>query len=334
MMKKICFIIPYFGTLPNYFPLFLKSCEYNPDIDWLILGDDIDRYTYPPNVHKVFMSFSEIQEKIRKKFDFEISLKAPYKLCDYKVAYGFIFEEYLRMYDFWGYCDIDLIFGNISKFITESILEQYDKIGHLGHFSLYKNSADNNTMFMEEVEGRKRYQEVFSTDRVCVFDEWDEISINDIFLKKGKKIYLETIWADIYPFDSYMRMVEYDTDLRLSIKGNENCFFYWNKCTLFANWKNTFMKNEKEVMYVHLQKRKMSMGEKSGYKQCFYIFPDKFIDGDRNVNGLYFINCTLRKIFNIKKAIHGYYTLRYWLIRTTSPLRHKIKNYSTKQVGE
>ena len=334
MMKKICFIIPYFGTLPNYFPLFLKSCNYNPGIDWLIFSDDVNEYSYPSNVHKVTMSFSEIQEKIREKFDFEISLKAPYKLCDYKVAYGFIFEEYLKPYDFWGYCDIDLIFGNICKFIPESILEQYDKIGHLGHFSLYKNSFDNNTIFMEDLGGRKRYKEVFSTDRVCVFDEWDEVSINDIFLKKGKKIYLKTIWADIYPFDSYMRMVEYDTDLRLSIKGNENCFFYWNNGILFAKWSPFLKQDEKEVMYVHLQKRKMSMENSLVYADSFYIFPDKFLDGNKNVKYQYFISCTLRKIFNIKKTIHGYYTLRYWLIKTTSPLRHKIKNYATKQVGD
>ena len=29
MKSKVTFLIPYFGNLPNYFDLFLKSCKYN-----------------------------------------------------------------------------------------------------------------------------------------------------------------------------------------------------------------------------------------------------------------------------------------------------------------
>lgn len=329
-MKKICFIIPYFGEFPDYFQLFLKSCEYNSEIDWLIIGDDIREYDYPLNVFKIDMQFPELQELIHKKFDFEIRLEAPYKLCDYKVAYGYIFEEYLASYDFWGYCDIDLIFGNISKFITVSILNYYDKIGHLGHFTLFKNTPDNNMTFMLEIDGRKRYQEVFTTDRICVFDEWDDISINDIFFKADKKIYLDTTWADIYPFDSYMRMVKYDIGARCGKKDNRNYFFTWNKGTLLAKWKKKSKLYQKEIMYVHLQKRKMKMDSNVILKNNFYIFPDRFIDSDRYKKYMYFLYCSLRRILNIKRWIHFYYTLRYWLITTSSPLRHKIKAYLSK----
>lgn len=94
-MKKCCFIIPYFGKLPNYFPLFLKTCQYNTNFDWLVFTDDGTEYDYPQNVQRVEMTFSELKQKIQSKFDFPISLSTPYKLCDYKPAYGYIFEEYL-----------------------------------------------------------------------------------------------------------------------------------------------------------------------------------------------------------------------------------------------
>jgi len=29
---------------------------------------------------------------------------------------------------FWGYCDIDLIFGNIRAFMTDELLNEYDII--------------------------------------------------------------------------------------------------------------------------------------------------------------------------------------------------------------
>ena len=33
---KVAIVVPYFGTLPNYFQLFLDTCAYNPEFDWLI----------------------------------------------------------------------------------------------------------------------------------------------------------------------------------------------------------------------------------------------------------------------------------------------------------
>ena len=38
-MKKCCFVIPYFGSLPNYIELFFKTCEYNKDFNWLFITD-------------------------------------------------------------------------------------------------------------------------------------------------------------------------------------------------------------------------------------------------------------------------------------------------------
>jgi hypothetical protein len=43
-MQRIIFLIPYIGKLPWYFPYFLKSCVYNPDIDFKVFSD-ADIYT-------------------------------------------------------------------------------------------------------------------------------------------------------------------------------------------------------------------------------------------------------------------------------------------------
>ena len=40
MKSKVTFIIPYFGKLPNYFDLFLKSCKYNGGYRWIVFTDD------------------------------------------------------------------------------------------------------------------------------------------------------------------------------------------------------------------------------------------------------------------------------------------------------
>lgn len=52
MKNKVCFVVPYFGKFPSYFDLFLKSCKYNEDFNWIIFTDDKEDYDYPNNVKK------------------------------------------------------------------------------------------------------------------------------------------------------------------------------------------------------------------------------------------------------------------------------------------
>ena len=146
-MKKICMVVPYFGKLPQSFNFFLLSCAYNPDVDWLLLTDDDRPLPYPENVHCVVMSFDALRARFQTKFSFPLSLERPYKLRDYRPAYGFLLEEELRGYDFWGCCDVDMMFGDIGVFITEDMLSRYDQIGRMGHFSLYRNTPEINLLF-------------------------------------------------------------------------------------------------------------------------------------------------------------------------------------------
>lgn len=132
--SSICLVILYFGKLPNYFEFWLSSCKYNKTINFLLFTDDKTKYDYPDNVNVKYTSFEEIRKIIQSKFDFKISLDTPYKLCDYKPAYGYIFNEYLSKFNFWGHCDLDVIFGNLRKFLPEKILMNYDKIGKYRSF--------------------------------------------------------------------------------------------------------------------------------------------------------------------------------------------------------
>ena len=50
-MNSICYVVPYFGTLPKTsFRLWLKSCKANPTVNWIIFTDDKTEYDYPDNV--------------------------------------------------------------------------------------------------------------------------------------------------------------------------------------------------------------------------------------------------------------------------------------------
>lgn len=118
-------------------------------------------------MHTTLKCIKDVADRI---FNFDVELGTPYKLCDYKVAYGLIFQEELRQYDFWGYCDSDMVLGNIRKYITDEILEGYDKILPLGHLSIYRNTDEINRRFME-CPDIMDYHEVFSSPRIFQFDE-------------------------------------------------------------------------------------------------------------------------------------------------------------------
>ena len=165
-MYSIAYVVPYFGKFPKGFQFWLMSCGCNPSIDWLIFTDDRTDYDYPDNVKVTYWTFDQMRTRVQSIFDFPISLERPYKLCDYKPAYGEIFERELRGYDFWGDCDIDLVWGDIRKFYTDEVLENYEKVGFNGHSMLFRNTPQVCSRYRTCVEGALSYRDVFSVDMI------------------------------------------------------------------------------------------------------------------------------------------------------------------------
>lgn len=193
-MKTICYFVPYFGKLPSNIPLWLLSCKMNSTIDWFILTDDRTQYNFPDNVKVKYCSYEDVKKRIADHFDFPIVISKPWKLCDFRPAFGEIFKEELEGYDFWGHCDMDMLFGNIREFITQDLLEKYDKIGFQGHSTLYKNTPEVNSRYRTVIEGLLSYKEVFSNGKGYCFDE---DGIGNIYKALGIDFYHKTNFAHL-----------------------------------------------------------------------------------------------------------------------------------------
>ncbi len=173
MYKKIAVIICYLGKLPWYFEYFVHSCKYNPTVDFYIVTDDHeDSNMLPSNVIVMHKTMDEINSLASQRLGFRTNITRPYKLCDVKPTYGFLFQDFIRGYDFWGHGDIDIIFGDIRGFITDELLDQYELINirHdflAAYFLLFKNNEKMNTLFMKS----KDYRKVLSNDRYYCFEE-------------------------------------------------------------------------------------------------------------------------------------------------------------------
>jgi hypothetical protein len=265
-----------------------------------VFTDDNSKFDVPKNVKIVYTNLRKIKEMAQNKFDFTISLEYNYKLCDYKPAYGLIFEDYLHEYDFWGYCDIDIIFGNLRKFLDEKLINKYEKIYKAGHFTLYKNSDLNKFGFENIINsnGEKLYKYVYSNNSSFYFDEFYGLhKLYGVDKKYSMYSYKNDI-ADILP--KYSSFIVYgQSELK-------NFIFEWkennNTCSLIGFYDKYKVKS-KEFMYIHLQKRNMKIN--LTYNNNFFIVPNKFINSKKMPKKyLYFINYS--RICFIKYKIKRY----------------------------
>lgn len=169
---KIGIVYFYFGSWPWYFKFFLKSCAYNPDIDFIIISDIENPNVYPDNVMFIKYSLKQVEDLATEKLGFKTNMSSLYKICDFRPAVGFLFEHLLEKYDFWGFGDIDVIYGKIRDFITPKLLQHHDVISvrndyPTGFFLLFKNSNTTNTLFKRS----RDYKKIFSSSEYYAFDE-------------------------------------------------------------------------------------------------------------------------------------------------------------------
>jgi len=256
-MRKICLVAPYFGKFPNWFGFFLKSCEFNPTVNWIIFTD-CQIPNHPKNVKFIPFSIDKFNKLASEKLKMKTNIKDPYKICDFRPAFGIIFEKYLKVYDFWGHTDIDVIYGNIRNFISKEMLDHYDIITAkkeflVGHFTLYKNTKKINNLFKKN----KDYKKVFESEKHCAFDECGKIHKEIINKKPIKKELLEKnnmAWLikDLTKkghIKSYFKTM-YEEYFKTACKGFFNPWkrfiFYFNKGKLIN------FRSKKEILYIHL----------------------------------------------------------------------------------
>lgn len=274
---KTILILPYFGTLPNYFDLYLHTVKSNPEIDWLLVTDDHTPRDYPANVKIVYMAWDEMKAKIQSKFDFAINLERKHKLCDFKPANGYIFEEYVAGYDYWGHCDPDILWGKFSHFINYGKLAAFDKIFILGHLTLFKNTPENNRRFMATLDGRERYREVYSNLLGYAFDEKFGGSVNNIFIAHGWPMFDTNFSADIDPYHTNFRLSVLDVATRkYHLDAVREQIFTWENGQVFRHYLKGKDLVKEEFLYIHLQKRRMEVNLQKPFPDRFLINPKSF----------------------------------------------------------
>jgi len=144
MKNRIIIIIPYFGKWPVWFDLYLKSCAFNNFIDWYFFTDCTLPDNKPDNVFFEHLTFEKYCDIVSEKLNIDFHPQSAYKLCGLKPFYGYIHADIIECYEFWGFGDVDAIWGDMKKFYTDKLLSEFDVFStHAdrisGHLTIIRN---------------------------------------------------------------------------------------------------------------------------------------------------------------------------------------------------
>lgn len=272
-MKKLILISTYFGSLPSYFKLWLKTAEKNSDVDFFIYSD-CEHGNLPKNVKIIPTSFDDIKKRVQSKFDFKIKLSTPYKLCDYKPAYGYIFEEDIKPYEYWGHFDLDTMLGRLTAFLPD---KKYEKIYSHGHLCIYRNTYENNRRFM--LDGGMSYKDAFTTDNILVFDETNGIQIKYNLL--NIETYNPRCFADISRHAHKFGLVVILPKPENFIYNYGKQVFYYENSAVYRSFFKDGKIESQEFNYIHFSSRKMPIHFENA--ESFFITPDGFFEKTKPV---------------------------------------------------
>ncbi|MFL9608931.1 DUF6625 family protein [Methylobacillus sp. Pita2] len=203
---SICILIPYFGAWPFWMSIFMESCRYNSSIDWILYTDCGTPDNCPGNVRVVDITYSDYCRKISIFLDLKFMPENSYKLCDIKPALGYIHADELVGYDFWGYSDIDLVYGDLRAYFSNERLQSKDLFSTTGrrvsgHFCLMRNTEEMRSAFMRA----KDWRQVLSSNQHAAFDEKH---FSKIFIRhKNSLSIIRTMAAK---FDSWLTKAEFN----------------------------------------------------------------------------------------------------------------------------
>lgn len=120
--SKVAFLVPFFGKKPTYFDWWAKSCEHNSaNFHWYVYNDHVDsKIFYNKSVTIIPLQFGEMIKSFKNILNLNI-VNNVRRVCDYRILFPVIRmkDDSLCGYDFYGYTDIDVIYGNFIKFIGD-----------------------------------------------------------------------------------------------------------------------------------------------------------------------------------------------------------------------
>ena len=162
--SSICLIAVHFGALPSWINLTLETFCRNTEFNLLLVTDQpIDRTYSRDNIQVIKSSLAEFSTLASQQLRFLVQVKHGYKICDFRPAFGRIFESELKGYHYWGYIDLDTFWGDMATVLAPALITQPDIIcgepNHVGGpFCLYRNRLEINRIYQKNDRNKEAFQ--------------------------------------------------------------------------------------------------------------------------------------------------------------------------------
>ena len=268
-MKSIVVLFPYFGKLPVQYKMWRESALRNPTVDFMFFTDtDVEP---AKNIIVYKMKFEEFRQYIQDVIEFPIVLDRPYILCDFKPVYGEALQKYISKYDFWGYGDLDVVYGDFRAFFTEDILTNYKFFLGYGHLTLYHNDEKTNAYYKVIVPDYQDYREALTIHKQTFFDEYGHKGTAD----KWKECRTEDCFLD-WQFDNVSQPKK-SYHMNSLTRGWKQILFEHQDSKLFMLRIHQGKLEKKESLYAHFQHRPFMKDKVRNYDH-FLITPGSIID--------------------------------------------------------
>jgi len=154
-------VLVWFGPWKPWIELTLHSFARNRRFDLHIVSPEPPPAYRAANIHYHRMDRAEISRRLGRVTGTAYDLMRPYKLCDFKPAYAHLFPDLLQGYRHWGWCDEDIIWGDLDRFFPAALLEAHDVVATCracitGQLTLVRNSAATNALYTHIADWREK----------------------------------------------------------------------------------------------------------------------------------------------------------------------------------
>jgi hypothetical protein len=268
--NKIVLVSVWFGKEPACFSVWLKTAAFNSEVDFIVICDFQPAFPPPSNVRIVRETRAEYSTRVSNAFGVSFSLGNAYKLCDQKLFIYSLYSDLLSGYEWFGYCDLDIVWGDLSLDLTPSALKNLDKIGLNAHCSLWRVSRFEG--FLRNPKGLADTQKLLDSTRNYALDEHSGLS--GLFADCPKvqlfrhDLNLHPCQGKLVPLDWYHR-------------GRDT--IYWEQGRLLWREYTSLGYYETEHSYLHMQKNGFTLEVPTVQAaELFVISPGRIFASDRD----------------------------------------------------
>jgi hypothetical protein len=240
---KAVLILPYFGSFGPWFPLYLHSLANQHTLDLLLLSD-AQPPELPPNARLVALTFDQVRDLATARLGEPVRLYRTRNICDLRPAYGMVFEEFIRGYEYWAFGDEDMLYGDLDRMLAPHLDGTVDLVvpgtnklrtqgGVQGPLTVIRNHPGTNQLAIKD----PAYRQVLASHEHWAYDEtsWrygGEISSFSKIVKEAEaRGELSIRWGipSVTHLPQRGRCYVYDGRTLREDNGKEILYYHWGR---------------------------------------------------------------------------------------------------------